>query len=77
MHPDYQYFIEIIKFIPRINPDENEPEIKELTVDQIINGGAGFPGLIPFIHRFLQDTATEIDVSCQIKARFKLTEKSN
>ena len=51
----------------RINPDEDEPVVKELTIDQIINGGSGFPGLVPFMERFLQDTATEIETSCQIK----------
>ena len=51
----------------RINPDEDEPVVKELTIDQIINGGSGFPGLVPFMERFLQDTATEIEISCQIK----------
>ena len=56
-----------LSFAHRINPDEDEPIIKELTIDQIINGGSGFPGLVPFIERFLQDTATEIETSCQIK----------
>jgi len=60
------------KFHFRINPDEDEPIIKELTIDQIINGGSGFPGLVPFIERFLQDTATEIETSCQIKTYIQI-----
>ena len=51
----------------RINPDEKEPVVEELTINEIINGGKGFPGLIPFMHRFLQDTATEIETSCKVK----------
>merc|ERR1711953_1179770 len=55
------------KFYFRINPDEKEPIVEELTINEIINGGKGFPGLIPFMHRFLQDTATEIETSCKVK----------
>jgi len=55
------------KFYFRINLDEKEPIVEELTINEIINGGKGFPGLIPFMHRFLQDTATEIETSCKVK----------
>jgi len=60
------------KYFFRTNPDEDEPIIKELTIDQIINGGCGFPGLVPFIERFLQDTSTEIETSCQIKTYIQI-----
>lgn len=61
----------------RINPDEKEPVVEELTINEIINGGKGFPGLIPFMHRFLQDTATEIDTSCKVKVCDSSSESSN
>lgn len=60
------------KFYFRVNPDEDEPVIKELSADEIMNGGSGFPGLVPFIDRFLQDTATEIETSCKVKTYIQL-----
>ena len=51
----------------RVNPDDKEPQIEEMSINEIINGGNRFPGLAPLIHRFLQDTATEIETSCHIR----------
>jgi hypothetical protein len=51
----------------RSNPDENTPKILELTADQVINGGKGFFGLIPYVQRFLDDTGTDIDTRCEIQ----------
>ena len=60
-----------LKIIPeqkfRSNPDENTPKILELTIDEVINGGKGFFGLIPYVQRFLDDTGTDIETRCQIQ----------
>jgi len=55
------------KFYFRSNPDENTPKIRELTINEVINGGKGFFGLIPYVQRFLDDTATDIDTRMHIQ----------
>lgn len=60
------------KFYFRSNPDENTPKILELTADQVINGGKGFFGLIPYVQRFLDDTGTDIDTRCEIQTYLTL-----
>jgi len=55
------------KFYFRSNPDENTPKILELTIDEVINGGKGFFGLVPYVQRFLDDTGTDIETRCQIQ----------
>lgn len=55
------------KFYFRSNPDENTPKITELTINEVINGGKGFFGLVPYVQRFLDDTGTDIDTRCAIQ----------
>lgn len=54
------------KFYFRTNPDEETPKIHELSCDEVINGGRGFFGLIPYMKKYLDDSGTDIKTRCKI-----------
>ena len=54
------------KFYFRTNPDEETPKITELSCDEVINGGRGFFGLIPYMKKYLDDSGTDIKTRCKI-----------
>ena len=54
------------KFYFRTNPDEETPKILELSCDEVINGGRGFFGLIPYMKKYLDDSGTDIKTRCKI-----------
>ena len=54
------------KFYFRTNPDEETPKILELSCDEVINGGKGFFGLIPYMKKYLDDSGTDIKTRCKI-----------
>lgn len=54
------------KFYFRKNPDEEIPVVLELTCNEVINGGRGFLGLIPYIKKYLDDTGTDIRTRCKL-----------
>ena len=64
------------KFYFRTNPDEETPKILELSCDEVINGGRGFFGLIPYMKKYLDDSGTDIKTRCKILVSFYLTSGS-
>jgi glutamate--cysteine ligase catalytic subunit len=61
------------KFYFRTNPDEETPKILELSCDEVINGGRGFFGLIPYMKKYLDDSGTDIKTRCKILVSVYLT----
>ena len=54
------------KFFFWINENEHTAEISELSCDEIINGGKGFFGLIPYMKMYIDDSQTDTRTQRQL-----------
>lgn len=59
-----------------VDPDEgddNDEDVAELmSIDEIVNGKAGFPGLIPLIQNYLASMDVDTDTHCTIQKYLRL-----
>lgn len=58
-----------------LSSDTGHGEYKELSVNQIINGGPEFVGLIPLVRRYLQVMNVDLSVLCHLETYLGLVSK--
>eukprot|EP01137_Pigoraptor_chileana_P012789 Opistho-2@65526 len=57
------------------DPNSNDDATEEMTIDAIMNGKAGFPGLIPMIQSYLNTMDVDVDARCTIAKYLDLVSK--
>merc|ERR1711981_275888 len=63
------------RFWFRTNFDEDEAKISNLNINEIINGGHSFRGLIPIIESYLADLDIDLATACNLDAYLKFISK--
>lgn len=59
----------------QIDQDTIQAESELMSIDQIINGGNGFPGLVPLINSYLASMDVDTDTHCTIQQYLRLIQR--
>ncbi|PAA52351.1 hypothetical protein BOX15_Mlig022714g5 [Macrostomum lignano] len=57
------------------DPELVKAELREFTLDEIVNGCQDFPGLVPLIRQYLSMSHTDVDTMCTLNQYLNLIQK--